>query len=132
MGFLKDMRKLSKQAKEVSKDWDPGAQLEAASATLEATNEMIAQQTAAARLAVSGTPAVGQVNAARDTGALVNMQPVMEIDFLILPEAWPPYPVSVRQIVPMAQIGRLAPGTRLSVKIDPADPNAVWVDWAAA
>lgn len=131
MGFLKDMRKLSKQAKEVSKDWDPGAQLEAASSTLQATNEMMAQQTAAARLAVSGQPATAQVNAARDTGAVVNLQPVLEIDLLVLPEGQPPYPVTLRQIVPMAQVGRLAPGARLSVKVDPADRSAIWVDWAA-
>ena len=129
MGFLKDMRKLSKQSKEVSKGWDPAAQAREASAALKATTEMMAQQTAAAGLAESGEPATAQVNAARDTGALANLQPVMEIDLLVFPEGQPPYPVTLRQITPLAQVGRLAPGTRLSVKIDPADPAAVWIDW---
>ena len=129
MGFLKDLKKLSKQSKEVSKDWDPAAQIREASAAIEATTEMMAQQTAAAALAESGEPATAQVNAARDTGTMANLQPVMEIDLLVFVEGQPPYPVTLRQIVPLAQIGRLVPGTRLPVKIDPADPGAVWIDW---
>lgn len=131
MGFLKDMRKLSQQAKEVSKDWDPGAQMEAATSALQSTNQMMAQQAAAAQLAVSGEPATAQVNAARDTGALVNLQPVIEIDLLVLPQGQPPYPVTVRQVVPLAQVGRLAPGAQLPVKIDPTDRDIIWVNWAA-
>ncbi|NQV05131.1 hypothetical protein HQ535_01155 [bacterium] len=129
MGFLKDMKKLSKQSKEASKDWDPAAQMREASAALAATSEMMAQQTAAAELAESGEPATAQVNAARDTGTVANLQPVMEIDLLIFAGGRPPYPVTLRQIVPLAQIGRLVPGTRLPVKIDLGDPGAVWIDW---
>jgi hypothetical protein len=131
MGFFKDLRKLSKQAEDVSKDWDPAAQMQQASAAMEATGEMMAQQAAAARLAAEGTPARAQVNAARDTGTMANMQPVMEIDLMVFPEGQPPYPVSLRQIVPLAQVGRLAPGAQLAVKIDPSDTSAVWIDWAA-
>jgi hypothetical protein len=129
MGFFKDLKKLSKQSKEVSKDWDPAAQMREASAAIEATSEMMAQQTAAARLAESGEPATAQVNAAHDTGALANLQPVMEIDLLVFPEGQPPYPVTLRQIVPLSQVGRLTPGTPLPVKIDPTDPGAVWIEW---
>ena len=125
MGFLKDVRKLSKQGKEMSKDWDPAAQMSQASAALEATTEMMARQTAAAGLAESGDPATAQVNAARDTGTVVNMQPVMEIDLLVFVEGRPPHPAS------MAHVGRLAPGTRLPVMIDRTDPGAVWIDWGS-
>jgi len=130
MGFLKDLRKLSKQSKEISKDWDPAAQMREASAALEATSEMMARQTAAAGLAESGEAATAQVNAARDTGTVANLQPVMEIDLLVFPEGQPPYPVTLRQIVPLAQVGRLVPGTRLPVRVDSADPGAVWIDWS--
>jgi hypothetical protein len=130
MGFLKDIRKLSKQSKEISKDWDPAAQMQQASAALEATTEMMAQQTAAAELAASGEPATAQLNGARDTGAMANMQPIMEIDLLVFPEGRPPYPVTLRQIVPLALVGRLIPGTRLEVKIDAAKPDVVWIDWS--
>ena len=131
MGFLKDLRKLSKQSKEASKDWDPAAQMREAAATLEETGEMMARQTAAAELAVSGSPATAQVNAARDSGALANLQPVMEIDLLVFSEGQPPYPVTLRQIVPLSQVGRLVPGSQLPVKIDPADPGTVWIEWGS-
>jgi hypothetical protein len=132
MGFFKDLKKLSKQSKEISKDWDPAAQMRQATAAIQASTELMAQQTAAAALASSGESATAQVNAARDAGAMVNMQPMMEIDLLVLPEGRPPYPVTVRQVVPMAQIGRVAPGTRLSVRIDPEDQSAIWVDWTSS
>ena len=131
MGFLKDVRKLSKQGKEMSKGLDPAARMREASAALEATSEMMAHQTAAAGLAESGDPATAQVNGARDTGTVVNMQPVMEIDLLVFVEGQPPYPATLQQVVPIAQVGRLAPGTRLPVMIDRTDPGAIWIDWGA-
>lgn len=131
MGFMKDLRKLSKQSEEISKDWDPAAQMREASAAIEATSAMMAQQTAAAGLAASGEPATAQVSSARDTGTLANLQPVVEIDLLIYREGQPPYPATLRQIIPMSQVGRLVPGTQLPVKVDPADPAAVWIDWGS-
>jgi len=131
MGFLKDVRKLSKQGKEMSKGLDPAARMREASAALEATGEMMARQTAAAGLAESGDSATAQVNAARDTGTVVNMQPVMEIDLLVFVEGQPPYPATLQQIVPLAQVGRLIPGTRLPVMVDRSDPGAIWVDWGS-
>lgn len=131
MGFFKDLKKLSDQSKEISKDWDPAAQMRQASEAIEATTEMMAQQTAAARVAESGEPASAQVSAARDTGTLANMQPVMEIDLLVHREGRPPYPATLRQMVPLSQVGRLTPGTELSVKVDADDPGTVWIDWGA-
>jgi hypothetical protein len=131
MGLLKDLKKLSQQSKEISKDWDPATQMREAAATLEATSEMMARHASAAELAVSGSPATAQVNTARDTGTLANLQPVMEIALLVFPEGQPPYPVTLRQIVPLSQIGRLVPGTQLPIRIDPADPGAVWIEWGA-
>jgi hypothetical protein len=132
MSLFKDLRKLSKQSKELSKDWDPAAQMRQASAAMEATAGMMARQTAAARLAESGESASAQVSAARDTGELVNLQPVVEIDVLIYRQGRPPYPATVRQIVPLAQLGRLAPGTQLPVRVDPDDSASIWIDWGPA
>ena len=43
--------------------------------------------------------------------AMMNMQPVMEVDLLVLPEGRPPYPVTLRQIVETnINLGRLVPG----------------------
>ncbi|MFH1331183.1 MAG: hypothetical protein ABIJ48_11095 [Actinomycetota bacterium] len=132
MGFFKDLKKLSDQSKDLSKGFDPAARMGEASTAMEAAGQMLSQQTEVAQLAVSGEPASAQVNATRDTGQLVNMQPVLEMSLLVFIEGKPPYPATVRQIVPMAQLGRLTPGSRLAVKVDPGKPAAVWIDWAAS
>jgi hypothetical protein len=132
MGFLKDLRKLSKQAKEMEKDFDPAAQMRQASAAMEATTEMMAQQTAAMQLAETGEPATAQVAGARDTGAMANMQPIMEIDLMVFREGQPPYPATLRQIVPLAQVALLTPGTQLSVMVDPSDPSNILIEWGSA
>jgi len=132
MGFLKDLKKLSDQGKEMSKGFDPAAQMRDATAAMEAAGQMMAQQAEAAHLAASGEPASAQVNASRDTGQVINMQPVLEMSLLVFPEGAPPYPVTLRQIVPLAQLGRLTPGSRLAVKVDPGKRDLVWIDWAAS
>ena len=132
MGFLKDVRKLTKQAKEIDKTFDPGAQMRQAQEAMQSASVMMEQQTAAARLAATGDPATAQVNLARDTGQMINMQPVIELNLLVFLEGQPPYPVTLRQVVPLAQMGRLTSGSRLAVKVDPAARETVWIDWAAS
>jgi hypothetical protein len=131
MGFLKDLRDLNKKSKEVSADFDPAAQMRQASETMAAMSQMMEQQTLGAHLASTGEPATAQVIALRDTAQQVNAQPVVEIDLLVFPTGRPPYPVTVSQIVQLSQIARLTPGSRLTVKIDPAEVEAIWIDWAA-
>ena len=125
MGFLKDMRTLNKQAKEISKDWDPAAQMRDGMARMQDAQQMLARQTAAAQLAATGEPAEAQVIGVRDTGALLNMQPVLEIDLLVTRTGMPPYPATVRQVVAHAQLARLTPGATLHVRVDPDDPATV-------
>ena len=131
MGFFKDVRKLQKQAKEIDKTWDPGAQMAQAMQSMQAASAMMEQQTAGATVGATGDPAYAQVNMARDTGQMINMQPWVELQLLVFLEGTPPYPVTVRQVVPLAQMGRLAPGTRLNVKVDPTARESIWIDWGA-
>jgi len=132
VGFFKDVGRLTKQAKEISKDWDPGAQMRQAQEAMQSASVMMEQQTAAARLAATGDPGTAQVNLARDTGQMINMQPVIELSLLVFLQGQPPYPVTLRQVVPLAQMGRLTPGSRLVVKVDPGARETVWIDWAAS
>jgi len=131
VGFFKDIRTLKKQAKEIDKTWDPGAQMAQSLQAMQEASLVMEQQTVAARLAVDGEPATAQVNLARDTGQLLNQQPVVEIGLLVFLEGQPPYPLTVRQIVPLTQVGRLTPGSRLSVKVDPKARETLWIDWTA-
>ncbi|HEY5014044.1 MAG TPA: hypothetical protein VIK61_15275 [Acidimicrobiia bacterium] len=125
MGFLKDINTLKKQAKEIDKTFDPGAQMRAGKERMAAAQEMLAQQTAAAQLVTTGETAEAQVVAARDTGTQINLQPVLEIDLLVMRQGQPPYPATVRQLVANAQLGLVAPGAMISVRIDPANPSTV-------
>jgi hypothetical protein len=132
VGFFKDIRKLQTQAKEAQKTFDPGAQMAQSLQAMQAASAVMEQQTVAARLAVEGEPATAQVNLARDTGQLLNNQPIVEIGLLVFLEGQPPYPLTVREIVPLTQLGRLTPGSQLSVKVDPKVRETLWIDWAAS
>lgn len=132
MGFFKDIRTIQKKAKEIDKTFDPGAQMAQSLQAMQEASLAMDQQTAAARLAVNGEPATAQVSAARDTGHLLNNQPIVELSLLVFLEGQPPYPVNVRQIVPLTQLGRLTPGARLAVKVDPKVRETLYVDWAAS
>jgi hypothetical protein len=125
MGFLKDINTLKQQAKEIDKTFDPGAQMREGKLRMAAAQEMMAQQTAAMQLATTGEDATAQVVAARDTGTQINLQPVLEVDLLVMRTGQPPYPATVRQMVAQAQLGLVAAGSTVSVRVDPANPAAV-------
>jgi hypothetical protein len=132
MGLFKGMRDLQKQANEINKGWDVGAQLENAQAQMASANDLMAQQTAAANAAVSGLDARATVVAVRQGQGMVNFQPMIEVDLTVSPEGLPPYPVTVKQVIPQVHLARAQPGMAVNVKVDPNDPASVWIDWDRA
>jgi hypothetical protein len=131
MGLFKSARDIHKQAKEISKNWDPAAQMAQAQARMADVNEMLAKQTAAAGLAATGTDAAATVVSARETGTMLNLQPVLEIDLTVMPGGQAPFPVTARQPVAATQLAALRPGAQLRVKFDPSDRSTVWIDPAS-
>jgi hypothetical protein len=127
MGFFKDVHELKKMGKEASKNYDAKSQMSGAMERMAAAQDMLAQQTVAAQLQGAGEPATAQVRALRDTGTLINMQPVLEIDLLVNREGAVPYPATVSQMVSHAQLGVMQPGAVLAVKVDPAHPATVLI-----
>ena len=132
MGFFKSTRELQKQAKEINKNWDVGAQLQNAQARMAQANEMLAQQTAAANIATTGLPATATVVAVREGLGEVNFQPIVEIDMTVIAPGRPPYPVTTRQTLPVHLVGQMHPGANLNVKVDPSNPTTIWIDPASA
>lgn len=130
MGFFKSMRDLQKQGEEINKNRDVGAQMKDAQARMAEANQMMAEQTAAANAATSGADATATIAAVRQSGGMVNFQPLIELDLTIMPEGLPPYPVTVKQAVPQVQLAQVKPGASVHVKVDPDNPSAVWIDWA--
>jgi hypothetical protein len=125
MGIFKDLSALKKQAKEIDKTFDVGASMRDGKERMAAASQMLAQQTVAAQLATTGEVAEAQIVGSRDTGTQINLQPVLELDLLVMRQGQPPYPATVRQMVANAQLGLVAPGSTVSVRIDPANPATV-------
>ena len=110
MGFMKSMQEASKSI---------------ASAT-----EMLKQQTLSDQLQQSGLPAQAQIVAMRDTGQMINYNPVVEFDLLVTMNDRAPYPVrNMRQMVSKLAVGRLVVGNSYPAKVDPADHNRLFVFW---
>lgn len=130
--MFKSMRQLSKQAKEIQKDWDPGAQMAAGMEQMQAAQQMMAQQTQAANAAMTGKDAVATIASVQQTGAMVNFQPTLQLELTVLPEGLPPYPATVTQVVEQQFLAKAVPGASVPVKVDPSDPAVVWIDWASA
>jgi hypothetical protein len=130
--MFKSMRDLQKQAKEIDKTWDPGQQMKDGMSRMQAANEMMAQQTQAANLAMSGTSAKASIISVAQTGAMVNFQPTMAIELSVFPDGQPPYPVTVTQIVEQPYLGKAMAGQQVAVKVDPDNRETVWIDWAGS
>jgi hypothetical protein len=128
MGFFKDVNELRKMGKEASNNFDAKSTMADGMARMQAAQELMAQQTQAAQLATTGESATAQVLASRDTGAQINMQPIVEVDLLVTRSTGgAPYPVTVKQMIPNAQLGLVAPGSTIAVRIDPANPQTVLI-----
>src|ERR1700694_5222464 len=114
----------------MQKNMNVKEQMQGARASMSRAQDMMAQQTKASDLALNGTSASATVVEARDAQSMINMQPVMSVDLTVFMDGQPPYPATYSGVVPMAYIGRLQPGVRVEVKVDPNDHSQVWVNWA--
>src|ERR1044072_840916 len=132
MGMFRSMRQLQKQANEIDKTWDPGAQMAAGMEQMRAAQEHMAQQTQAANIAMTGVDATATITGVQQTGAMVNFQPTMQIDMTVLPDGLPPYPATVTQVVEQHFLMKAVPGASVPIKVDPNDPGSIWINWAAA
>ena len=132
MGMFRSMRDLSKQANEIQKDWDPGAQMAQGMESMRAAQEMMAQQTQAANIAMTGVDATATITGVQQTGAMVNYQPTMQIEMTVLPDGLPPYPATVTQVVEQHFLVKAVPGASVPIKVDPSNPGSIWINWAAA
>jgi hypothetical protein len=125
MGMFKDLRAISKAGHEIAKNYDPAAQMRRGKAQMQVAMQALSQQTSALELASSGESVEVQVLAVRDTETQLNLQPMVELDALVTRAGRPPYPVTIRQVISMVQMGRIVPGAILPARIDPANPATV-------
>jgi hypothetical protein len=79
------------------------------------------------RISTMGVAGTGQIMGLGQTGMTVNDQPQVELDLLVTIPGRSPYRVKVKEIVPLIMLNRLQ-GT-LPVRVDPAEPDAVVIQW---
>jgi hypothetical protein len=119
MGFLKDLRTMQKLGTEARRDWDPAAQMREATARMQ-------QLSADATLRTSGAHAPAVVTAVRETGTVVDNQPVLEVDVTVMPAGAVPFPAT-GMVTGHARQGTIRSGVTISVRYDPAAPSIVAV-----
>ena len=80
MGFFKDIHTIQKQAKEIDKTWDTGAQAREANARMAEMNQMMSQATAAlAAPPEDGIEANAQLVSAGNPTGMVNTDPIVPV-----------------------------------------------------
>lgn len=124
MGFIKDMRKLMKNSKELRPSMEDAAD------RLEDTTEAIKEANRANELRESGRKVKAEVLAMRDTQHLVNFDPVVEFDLRIHPEDDDLYHVSGhRQLISKVVMPQIAIGGTYDAFVDNEDKNHLIVNF---
>jgi hypothetical protein len=68
----------------------------------------------------------------RQTGVTLNEQPQIELRLQVSTQMHGPYEVTVKEYVPLMLLGALSSGRPLPVKVDPANPQRVIIEWESA
>jgi hypothetical protein len=126
MGFIGDLNKLNKQGKELSKNFDPGAQMQDALGRMKALNESMAE---ANQAMTDGVPGTAQVVTLGPSTGMMNMNPMMQVDLLVASQGGLPRPVSKQLVVPIQHLARLQVGATLPVLVSQSDPDGVAIMW---
>ena len=97
-----------------------------ANATMAAFN---AGPNLAYQVAASGVEGTGTVTGARPTGQQSNLNPVYELDMTINVAGMSPYAVTHTTEVNTLRVAQVAVGRQLPVRVNPADPRQMLVQW---
>jgi hypothetical protein len=86
----------------------------------------------AQRIKAQGVPGQATIMSMRQTGVYVNEQPQIELQLNVQDEMYGSRQVTLKEYVPMMLLGTLSSGRPLPVKVDPANPNNVVIEWENA
>ncbi len=90
----------------------------------------LSNATAADSLLASGTPGVARVLSAEGTGAIINLEYVCQIGLRVEIPGRAPYDINIEQRVDPVRLAALQPGTKVGVRVDPADPRNIAIDFS--
>jgi len=126
MGFIGDLNKLNKQAKEIRKTYDPGAQMQDALGKMRELNESMEK---ANKAITDGVPGSAQVVTVGPTTGTMNFNPMMHVELLVTQQGGMPRPVSMDLTVPLQHMARVVVGATLPVMVSASDADAVAIMW---
>jgi hypothetical protein len=140
MGMFKDLKKMTDQSKELGKQQgrptsmmgmikDMPNSINQMSGALDDALDMQADMQAQNQLLTTGTPGTATIKGLQETGTLVNFNPQVVLDLEITLEGKDAYTTQLTTAVPQMQIPLVQPGNKVGVRVDPADPSAIAIDW---
>ena len=86
----------------------------------------------AERIKMQGVPGQAQILGMRQTGVRLNEQPQVELRLQVSTSMHGPYAVTQKEYIPEMLLGMLTSGRPLPVKVDPANPQRVVIEWENA
>jgi hypothetical protein len=86
----------------------------------------------AQRIKTQGVAGQATITGMRQTGVSVNDQPQMELHLQVEDQMYGSRQITVKEYVPLMMLGALSSGRPLPVKVDPANPNNVVIEWESA
>lgn len=129
MGFFKDIGKLNKMGKEISANWDVGAQMANAQASMAQASAAMAMagQRVGGTAAANGTQSTATITSVTNTGTLMNHSPMLQMELLVMFHGVP-MPVALTEVVLLHHLAKAQRGATVSVKVG-ATPQDLWIDW---
>ncbi len=131
MGFLKDIRTLSKQADALTPPEHRGlgggfrALRDATSDATQTLGEMQREAAVANHLAVHGLPGRAVITAIKDTGVSVNDNPRVELTLEVTVGDKAPYSATHAQVISRIAVAGFQPGATVPVRVDPVDERSL-------
>lgn len=86
----------------------------------------------AERIKAQGVAGTATILGMQQTGVTMNEQPQIELRLQVSTQMHGAYEVTSKEWVPLMLLGTLTSGRPLPVKVDPADPQRVIIEWESA
>jgi hypothetical protein len=131
MGGLRNIRETAQLREEITRAWDPTQQRRDGIARMAAAHETITQTTHTANIAAAGIDATATVTSSTQTGTMLDTEPLIELSLMVIPaRGMAPYEATITQPITQLLLPLVRVGSRLAVKVDPSDPQSIWIDFA--
>lgn len=131
MGLFTSYREIKGLTKEIASARGDESQSHRALAGLQAANANMAQMAAqiAGPAVATGTHGTATITGVRNTGRLINMQPILQLDLLVHVPGRVPMPASRDELIAPHLLARAQIGASVGVIVGSA-PEDITLDWA--